>query len=49
VTVLARAKKEGVVISAFGSRKIRLATHLSVSRHQCKVAGDILANVIESG
>jgi threonine aldolase len=46
-TVLARAKKEGVVISAFASRKIRLATHLSVSRHQCEMAGDILANVIE--
>jgi threonine aldolase len=45
-TVVERAKREGVLVSAFGPRTVRAVTHLDVSRGQCERAGKILADVI---
>jgi len=41
-TVVARAKKRGVLIFAFGPRTIRAVTHLDVTREQCERAADAL-------
>jgi threonine aldolase len=45
--IVARAKDEGVLISAFAARTVRAVTHLDVSREACRQAADVLGRVIE--
>jgi len=44
--VVARCRERGVLLVAFGPRKVRATTHLQVTREQCERAGDILVHVI---
>jgi threonine aldolase len=46
-TLVARARERGVLINAFGPRKIRAVTHLDVSREQCARAADVLAELVD--
>jgi threonine aldolase len=46
-TIVARAQKAGVLVSAFGERTVRAVTHIDVSCDQCGRAADLLAQVIE--
>jgi threonine aldolase len=46
-TIVSRAQERGVLVSAFGERVVRAATHLDVSRDQCRHAAELLADVIE--
>lgn len=46
-TMVARAFERGVLLFAFGARKVRATTHLQVTREQCVRAGDILAEIAE--
>ncbi len=46
-TIVARAREQGVLIMAFGPRKVRAVTHLDVTRAQCERAADVLANVLQ--
>ncbi len=46
-TVVARAKAEGVLVSAFAARTVRAVTHLNVTEAQCRRAGDVLAAILE--
>src|SRR5215472_15265417 len=46
-TIVARAKENDVLVSAFGTRSVRAVTHLDVGREQCRQAADSLAQVIE--
>jgi len=46
--VVNRARARGVLIFAFGPRKIRAVTHLDVSSAQCEMAAEILAEIAES-
>ena len=48
-TVVARARERGVLLFAFGARKVRATTHLQVAREQCVRAADILAGIIDRG
>jgi threonine aldolase len=41
------ARVDGVLVNAFGPRKIRAVTHLDVSRADCMRGADILARLIE--
>jgi threonine aldolase len=43
VTIVARAKEAGVLVSAFAARTVRAVTHLNVSRDQCRRAAEVLA------
>jgi len=45
--VVTRARERGVLIFAFGPRKIRAVTHLDVSREQCERAAEILAGIVD--
>jgi len=45
--VVARAKAEGVLVSAFAARTVRAVTHLNVTAAQCRRAGEVLAAVLE--
>jgi len=47
-TVVAKARERGVLIFAFGPRRIRLVTHLDVSTSQCERAAAILLEIIEA-
>jgi threonine aldolase len=47
-SVVSKAREEGVLIFAFGSKTIRAVTHLDVTREQCKKAAGILASIIEN-
>ena len=47
--IVARAKEEGVLVSAFATRTVRAVTHLDVSHEDCRRAADALAGVIERG
>jgi threonine aldolase len=47
--IAARAKAEGVLVSALGPRTVRTVTHLDVSREDCERAADRLAAIIERG
>jgi threonine aldolase len=40
------ARARGVLMFAFGARRVRLVTHLDVSRAQCEQAADILAELV---
>lgn len=46
-TIVNRARERGVLIFAFGPRKIRAVTHLDVIRDQCVQAAEILAELAE--
>ena len=46
-TIVARAREQGVLIMAFGPRKVRAVTHLDVTRAQCERAAAVLANVLQ--
>jgi threonine aldolase len=48
-TIVARAQEAGVLISAFGVRTIRAVTHLDVSRADCELAADRLAQILTNG
>jgi threonine aldolase len=44
---VARAHERGVLVFAFGPRRIRAVTHLDVSREECERAAEILAQIAE--
>jgi threonine aldolase len=44
--VLARAKAQDVLVSAFGPRTLRAVTHLDVTAAQCREAGEVLARAV---
>jgi threonine aldolase len=46
--LVAAARARGVLMFAFGPRRIRLVTHRDVSRAQCEQAAGILRELIES-
>lgn len=46
-TVVARARRRGVLVFAFGPRTVRATTHRDVSRDQCERAARILVEVSE--
>src|SRR4029453_5001119 len=46
-TLVERAKERGVLIFAFGPRRIRAVTHLDVSRKACEQAAEILVELAE--
>jgi threonine aldolase len=46
---VAKAKAAGVLISALGPRTVRAVTHLDVSRDQCRLAAELIAEAIERG
>lgn len=46
-TMVARAKAEGVLVSAFAARTVRAVTHLNVTGAQCRRAADALAAILE--
>jgi threonine aldolase len=46
-TVVSRAKERGVLVFAFGPRKIRAVTHLDVTKAQCVDAADVLVACAE--
>ena len=46
-TVVARAKERGVLVFAFGARKVRAVTHLDVTTTQCIQAADALVACAE--
>lgn len=45
-SIVAQARKRGVLIFAFGPRTIRAVTHLDVSREKCETAARILREII---
>jgi threonine aldolase len=46
-TFVTRARESGVLIFAFGPRRIRAVTHLDVSREECERAAEILFQTAE--
>ena len=46
-TVVSRARERGLLLFAFGPRKLRVVTHLDVGVGACDRAADILVDVIE--
>jgi threonine aldolase len=44
--VVARAKQEGVLVSAFAPRMVRAVTHMNVAREECLRAASVLAAAI---
>ncbi|HTQ33918.1 MAG TPA: GntG family PLP-dependent aldolase [Stellaceae bacterium] len=48
-TIVAKAKAEGVLISALGARTVRAVTHMDVSGAQCGQATEVLTEIIRSG
>jgi len=42
-----RAREQGVLINAFGPRRVRVVTHLDVTRGQCEHAAVVLAQLAE--
>lgn len=48
-TVVQRAQEQGVLIFAFGVRRIRAVTHLDVTAAQCRRAAQILSGIIAGG
>jgi threonine aldolase len=45
-TIVARAREEGILVSAFASRTVRAVTHLDVTGEQCRRAAEVLARVV---
>lgn len=48
VTLVDRARAAGVLVVAFGPRRIRLVTHLNVSAADCRAAASTLLEIVES-
>ena len=46
-TLVMRARERGVLINAFGARRVRVVTHLDVTREQCDHAAGVLARLAE--
>ena len=46
-TLSARARERGVLVNAFGARKVRAVTHLDVSGEDCERAAQVLLELIE--
>jgi len=46
LTVVARARAQGVLVNPFGPRTIRAVTHLDVSRAQCERAAEVLVELL---
>ena len=46
-TLVALAREQGVLINAFGPRRVRIVTHLDVTRAPCERAAGILAALAE--
>jgi threonine aldolase len=46
--VVEKAREEGVLIIAFGHKKIRAVTHLDVTKEMCERATEILIEIIDS-
>lgn len=46
-TVVARARDRGVLLNAFGARKVRAVTHLDVTCEQCERAAEMVAQIVE--
>jgi threonine aldolase len=44
--VVAAARQQGVLVSAFAQRTVRAVTHLDVSREDCARAGEVLAGIL---
>ncbi len=47
--LVARAREAGVLINAFGPRRVRAVTHLDVTAEQCRHAATVLATIAERG
>jgi threonine aldolase len=47
-TLVARARERGVLVNAFGARKLRAVTHLDVSGEDCERAAQVLLELIDS-
>lgn len=47
--LVAAARDRGVLMFAFGARRIRLVTHLDVTRQQCETAAQVLLDLIDVG
>jgi len=47
--IVARAKKVGVLVSAFAARTVRAVTHLDIGTEECRRAAERLAAIIERG
>jgi threonine aldolase len=47
-TVVARARERGVLVVAFGPRRVRAVTHLDVDAAACRRGGDVLLDVISA-
>jgi threonine aldolase len=45
--LVARARERGVLVNAFGARKIRAVTHLDVSGEDCARAAEVLLDLVE--
>jgi len=48
-TMVIRARERGVLINAFGPRRVRVVTHLDVTAAQCDAAADVLVAIAEGG
>ena len=48
-TIVARARADGVLVSALGPRIVRAVTHMDVSAEQCRRAAEVLAGAIKAG
>jgi threonine aldolase len=46
-TMVSRARQQGVLLFAFGSRTLRAVTHLDVTRAQCEEAAEVLIELAE--
>lgn len=46
LTVVARAKEEGVLVNAFAARTVRAVTHLNVNEEQCRRGAEVLARAV---
>ncbi len=47
-TIVARAQRQGVLVSAFAARMVRATTHMNVDADQCRHAADVLARAVEA-
>jgi threonine aldolase len=45
--VVARARAQGVLVSAFAARTVRATTHLDVDAAACVRAGEVLAGIMQ--
>lgn len=48
-TVVASARRQGVLVSAFGPRTVRATTHLDVSAADCERAAEVLGTAVAGG